>query len=113
MPIAASPVRGFVSLTMSSLHHRAKEVFLAVLDGPATDRSARLAAACGTDAALRHEVESLLSFHDDDAGPRHTGSSPDVRLAPGEVFDGRYQMITRIGQGGMGDVWREEDLVLQ
>ena len=31
---------------------------------------------------------------------------------PGDVFAGRYRMITRIGRGGMGDVWRADDLVL-
>ena len=110
---AAIPVRGFVSQPMSSLHHRAKQVFLAVLDGPATDRPARLAEACGDDADLRQEVESLLAFHDDQGEAEGSGSPPDVHFAPGEVFAGRYRMITRIGQGGMGDVWRADDMVLE
>ena len=49
---------------MSSLHQRAKDVFLAALDAPDRDRAAFLADACGDDAALREEVESLLKFHD-------------------------------------------------
>src|SRR4029077_21104690 len=36
-----------------------------------------------------------------------------VGFTPGEVLDSRYRMITRIGRGGMGDVWRADDLVLQ
>ena len=37
---------------------------------------------------------------------------PDL-FKPGDVFAGRYRMITRIGRGGMGDVWRADDLVLE
>jgi tetratricopeptide (TPR) repeat protein/predicted Ser/Thr protein kinase len=37
---------------------------------------------------------------------------PDLFKA-GDVFAGRYRMIARIGRGGMGDVWRADDLVLE
>jgi len=32
---------------------------------------------------------------------------------PGYVFANRYRMIEQIGRGGMGEVWRVDDLVLQ
>jgi len=35
-----------------------------------------------------------------------------VRFEPGVVFATRYRMIRRIGRGGVGDVWRADDLVL-
>ncbi len=100
---------------MSALHQHAKDVFLAALARPLDDRARFVAEACGTDARLRREVESLLEFHESDAGD---GSllddfepSRDL-FAPGDVFATRYRMVTRIGRGGMGDVWRADDLVL-
>lgn len=47
------------------LHARAKAVFLAALEQPAPMRAAYVIGACGGDAALQSEVESLLSYHDE------------------------------------------------
>jgi tetratricopeptide (TPR) repeat protein len=108
-----------------SLHQQAKDLFLAALEHAPADRAAFLAAACGENASLRAEIQSLLAFHDEDNpdDARTTdgtdpggsaGASPsELTIAPGDVFARRYRMISRIGRGGMGDVWRAEDLVLQ
>src|ERR1044071_2473216 len=96
---------------MSSLHHRAKDVFLAALEVPPADRRAFIAEACAGDAALQQEVESLLTFHDDE--PEPIAPARETELAPRTVFGGRYRMTRRIGRGGMGDVWEADELVLQ
>ena len=98
---------------MSSLHAPAKQIFLDAVAMSAAERPAFVDRACAGDPALRKEVESLLQYHVDDVStdevePRAIGAE----FAPGAVFAGRYRMIARIGQGGMGDVWRADDLVL-
>jgi tetratricopeptide (TPR) repeat protein len=97
---------------MTSLHQRAKEIFLAAVERPPADRAAFIAEACTGDEELRRELESLLAFHDvnDTTGPPR--EEPE-RFAPGQMLVGRYRMVNRIGRGGMGDVWRADDLTLQ
>src|ERR1051325_10275116 len=100
---------------MSTLHRGAKELFIAALERSEAERAAFLADACGEDTALRQEVESLLRFHQlDSTGlPDSEPASQGPAFAPGFVFASRYRMVTRLGRGGMGDVWRADDLMLE
>jgi serine/threonine protein kinase len=97
---------------MPTLHQRAKDVFLEALARPEAERAVFVAEACGGDPALRGEVDSLLAFHAEDAADE---SEPEREppFAPGDVIAARYRMVARIGRGGMGDVWRADDLVLK
>ena len=79
---------------------------------PAT-RDDYLRDACGDDDDLRRQIESLL------AATEHTrtaGAAPpnDRRepLAPGQKL-ARYEIISQLGAGGMGEVYRARDSQLQ
>jgi len=97
---------------MSSVHARAKDIFLDAVARSAAERPGFVDQACAGDLVLRREVESLLLYHDDKSTDEVEEPSIGAEFEPGAVFAGRYRMISRIGQGGMGDVWRADDLVL-
>ena len=88
-------------------------------------REAFLTSACGADAVLRAEVESLLAAHDDErpfleapvaGAARVLGAALDeaaasAGLKPGTRI-GQYEVLEPIGSGGMGDVYRAHDTKL-
>ena len=92
------------------------------------ERDPFLADACAGDPALRSEVDSLIASHDDErlfldatpiagAGKMLAAALADVedgtvpRLATGARI-GEYEVIERLGAGGMGEVYRAHDAKL-
>jgi serine/threonine protein kinase len=75
-------------------------------------RAAFLDAACGNDAELRREVESLLAFHEGEDFTVDSGladairvlETRDARLSQGRKI-GAYRVLREIGRGGMGNVY--------
>lgn len=100
---------------------RLGELFERAVELPAEARAAFLEEACADDAALYAEAASLLGSHT--AAPDFLAAIREHVLAPalaafsGTAFPGRrvigrYEVLDRLGSGGMGDVYKARDRIL-
>src|SRR5205823_6031865 len=92
----------------------------------ATERAAFLKQACGDDEALRWEVESLLAFGEQsgrfiekpalavgvDLLAQSATTSEGARITSGQQI-GPYTVLTHLGAGGMGEVYKAKDTRLE
>src|SRR5450432_829383 len=103
-------------------------VFHAVLEAEPSRRAEVLENSCAGDESLRREVESLLAHHakadtfietpafasarSTPISARSASSGTRAQFQPGEVIS-HYRLIEEIGGGGMGVVYRAEDIKLE
>jgi len=89
-------------------------LFLATRDRGPGERATFLEQACGTDLALRQEVESLLAADQGATGFLEPGVPaplmPDLETALRAELAGRYAIERELGRGGMATVYLADDV---
>ncbi len=100
---------------MNTDFERIRQVFMAIIEQPSTQRESLLDEACGNDAELRQQVALLFKAHAagdgildrNEAGSTPTRPYESMSERPGTVI-GPYKLLQQLGEGGMGTVFMAE-----
>jgi tetratricopeptide (TPR) repeat protein len=93
------------------------EIVESAIEREPAQRAEFLDEACGEDAALRAEVESLLGFQEQASdfietpayeAVSHVLAQGDGELKSGQIL-GDYKIVSLLGEGGMGEVYLAQD----
>jgi len=87
------------------------ELFYEVLDRPPSERANYLKRACAHDNELHKQVESLIAALEASGGVLPSSIIPTHRLAAGAKL-GQFEIVSLLGVGGMGEVYRARDTAL-
>src|SRR5439155_2334142 len=99
--------------------HQVEQIYDSVLEHSPEERAAFLVKACAGDEALRKEVESLLACNDEAEAFIESPAIEEAAKALAEDSEHstslvgctllHYSLLERIGEGGMGVIYRAHD----